>query len=66
MNRFIFAPILMDAEPAAYYLGVSLRQIDKLQRLGDLTPRANGGKRVFHRDDLDTYAAGLPEWRARS
>jgi hypothetical protein len=57
-----FAPVLMDLQTAAYYLGVSTRQVEKLQRLGDITPLANGGKKVFHRDELDKYAAGLAEW----
>lgn len=61
-----FAPVLMDTQTAGYYLGISDRQVEKLQRLGDLTPRANGGKKVFHREDLDAYAGGLPEWKAES
>lgn len=61
--RFMFAPKLMDTDTAGYYLGVSDRQIEKLQKLGDLTPVANGGKKVFLREDLDEYAEGLPEWR---
>lgn len=60
-----FAPVLMDLSTAAYYLGVSPRQVEKLQRLGDLTPLANGGKKVFHRDELDKYAAGLTEWERK-
>lgn len=49
-------------EDAAFYLGVSVRTLDDLQRQGLLIPKRLGSKRLFLKDELDRYLAALPDW----
>lgn len=53
---FDFAPRLMPAPRAAWYLGVSETKLRDLP----IPRRELGGKRVYHRADLDAYADSLP------
>lgn len=62
MHIHAFAPILLDIELTAFYLSVSTRTVEKLQRLNEIQPRAIGSKRLYYRPDLDDFAANLPEW----
>ncbi|GAA3510359.1 hypothetical protein GCM10022234_00800 [Aeromicrobium panaciterrae] len=57
-----FPPKLMEKQTAALYLSTSTRKLDELQSQGVITPRKLGNKRVYVRDELDTYAESLPEW----
>lgn len=51
----------MTRELAAYYLSMSLSEIDELRNKGELTP-VGGGKRVrFRKEDLDRVADNMPE-----
>lgn len=60
-TRIEFPPALLTRELAAYYLSMSVRDLDALREKGDLTP-VGGSKRVkFKRTDLDEYVASLPE-----
>lgn len=55
-RSFDFAPILLPAPRAAWYLGVSETKLRALP----IARRELDGKRVYHRADLDAYADSLP------
>ena len=50
-----FAPRLMPAPQAAHYLGVSVTTLSSL----GIPRKKLGGKRLYDRLDLDTYASDL-------
>ena len=58
-------PALFAPEMAAAYLGVSPRKLAEYQAAGRIIPRDLDGRRMFHRDDLDQFAASLPDWEGR-
>lgn len=61
VQRIEFAPALFTRELAAYYLSMSLREVDDLRAQGHLIP-TGGGKRVkFAKAELDRYVDSLPE-----
>lgn len=60
--RPAYPPILMSAAEAAAYLGISPRKLAALQAESRLIPKALDGSRGFLRDDLETFARGLPDW----
>lgn len=62
--RIEFPPALMTREQAAYYLSMSLRDIDLLRQQGHLTPVGDSKRVKFPKTDLDAYADGLPERRS--
>lgn len=51
-----FPPRLMPAPQAAHYLGVSTSKLASLP----IPRKVEGGKRLYDRRDLDTYADALP------
>lgn len=63
-----YAPVLLGRDEAAAYLGgISIRKLDELQAQGRIIPKALDGRRVYARDELDRFAATLPDWKtARS
>lgn len=61
MTAYAFPPGLFVKSAAAFYLGMSEREVDELRAVGELIP-VGGGKRVkFTREELDRYIATLPE-----
>ncbi|MFJ4173428.1 helix-turn-helix domain-containing protein [Microbacterium sp. NPDC089696] len=63
--RIEFAPALMTRELAAYYLSMSVRELDLLKNQGHLTAYGEGKRIKFKRSDLDEYIEALPERHAR-
>lgn len=61
-----YPPILLTDEDAAYYLGISVTKLNRLQAAGRIIPKAIDGKRGFLRDDLDAFARALPDWEGRT
>jgi len=59
--RVEFPPALFTRELAAYYLSMSLRDIDTLRETGQLIPVGHTKRVKFRKADLDRYVAGLPE-----
>lgn len=51
--------LLLPAQHAAPYLGISRTSLFALQASGDLLGVKVGGRRYWRRADLDAYAAGL-------
>ncbi|MGO2188252.1 MAG: hypothetical protein ACTH4Y_08400 [Microbacterium gubbeenense] len=62
--RIEFPPALMTRELAAYYLSMSVRDIDLLRQQGHLTPAGDTKRVKFPKKDLDAYVDGLPERRS--
>lgn len=54
--RFDYTPRLMPAPQAAHYLGMSESKLRTLE----IPRRMDGGKRVYHINDLIAYADSLP------
>lgn len=61
VQRIEFPPALFTRELAAYYLSMSLRDIDMLRHLGHITPMGDGKRIRFTKKDLDDYVANLAE-----
>lgn len=59
--RVEFPPALFTRELAAYYLSMSLREVDLLRNRGELIPVGNGKRLKFRKEELDRYVASLPE-----
>lgn len=59
--RVEFPPALFTRELAGYYLSMSVREIDLLRGRGELIPVGNGKRLKFRKEELDRYAASLPE-----
>lgn len=64
--RPAYPPILMGDEEAAAYLGISARQLARLQAESLVIPKALGSRRGFLRDDLEEFARSLPDWETRT
>lgn len=62
--RIEFAPALFTRELAAYYLSMSLRDIDTLKATGELIAVGDTKRIKFRKEDLDRYAASLAERNA--
>jgi hypothetical protein len=59
-----FPPALFTREMAAYYIGGSLSDVDRLRAKGELiaVAHATNSKRVlFRKDELDRYVSTLAE-----
>lgn len=61
VQRIEFPPALFTRELAAYYLSMSLRDIDGLRAKGELIPVGTGLRVKYRKDDLDRYIERLPE-----
>lgn len=61
-STFRCPPVLFEAHAAAEYLAMSPRKLAEYQAAGEIIPRQIGAKRVYHRDDLEEFAARLPDW----
>lgn len=63
MNRIEFPPALFTRELAAYYLSMSVREIDDLRQTNEITAVGTGKRVKFRKSDLDRIAdldAGRP------
>lgn len=60
-QRIEFPPALMTRELAAYYLSMSLREVDDLRAQGHLIPSGDGKRIKFTKAELDRYIDSLPE-----
>ena len=54
-------PLLLSAEQAAAYLGMSVRTLARLREEQEVAPRKVRGLIRYFRPDLDDLAASLPE-----
>ncbi|MCZ4069253.1 helix-turn-helix domain-containing protein [Microbacterium sp. H37-C3] len=61
VQRLEFPPALFTRELAAYYLSMSLREIDDLRATGALIPTGSGKRIKFSKAELDRYVENLPE-----
>lgn len=61
VQRLEFPPALFTRELAAYYLSMSLREIDDLRAKGHLIPVGDSKRVKFAKAELDRYVANLPE-----
>lgn len=65
MNRIEFPPALFTRELAAYYIGGSLSDVDRLRAQGELIAvshsAANSKRVLFRKEELDRYVASLKE-----
>ena len=61
VQRIEFPPALMTRELAAYYLSMSLREVDELRAKGELIPVGDGKRVKFTKAELDRYVDRLPE-----
>ncbi len=61
MIRIEFPPALFTRELAAYYLSMSVREIDGLRAKREITAVGTGKRVKFRKDDLDRIADRLPE-----
>ncbi len=59
--RIEFPPALMGRELAAYYIGVSIRDLDNLRHSGKLIASGDGKRVMFKKSELDRYVDLLPE-----
>lgn len=59
--RVEFPPALMTREQAAYYLSMSLRDLDELRIQKHLIPVGDSKRVKYRKADLDEYVDGLPE-----
>ena len=61
MIRVEFAPALFTRELAAYYLSMSIREIDDLRATRQITALGTGKRVKFRKADLDRIAERMPE-----
>ncbi len=59
--RVEFAPRMMTREQAAYYLSLSLRDLDVLREQKEITPKGRGRRVLYDKVDLDRVADRMPE-----
>jgi hypothetical protein len=59
--RMEFAPALMTRETAAYYIDGSLRDLDRLRELKEITPVGEGRRVKYRKSELDAYIARIAE-----
>jgi excisionase family DNA binding protein len=57
MMRIEFAPALFTRELAAYYLSMSVREIDDLRAKREITAVGTGKRVKFRKEDLDRIAS---------
>lgn len=65
VQRLEFPPALMTRELAAYYLSMSIREVDELRATGALIPTGNTKRVKFAKTELDRYIDSLPEREVR-
>jgi hypothetical protein len=51
----------MTREQAAYYLSLSLRDLDALREQKEITPKGKGRRVLYDKHDLDRIADRMPE-----
>jgi len=61
VQRIEFPPALFTRELAAYYLSMSLREVDELRAKGHLIPVGDSKRIKFTKAELDRYVENLPE-----
>ncbi|WP_066040870.1 hypothetical protein [Herbiconiux solani] len=61
VTRVEFAPRMMTREMAAYYLSISLRDLDVLREQKEITPKGRGRRVLYDKADLDRIADKMPE-----
>lgn len=61
IQRIEYPPALQTREQAAYYLSMSLREIDDLRAQGKLIPVGTEKRVKFRKTELDRYIENLPE-----
>jgi hypothetical protein len=61
IQRIEFPPALFTRELAAYYLSMSLREVDDLRSKGTLIPVGDGKRVKFTKTELDRYVDSQPE-----
>jgi excisionase family DNA binding protein len=59
--RIEFPPALFTRDLAAYYLQMSLTDVDLLRGKGELIAVGEGKRVRFRKEDLDRYIERLPE-----
>lgn len=59
--QYGFPPGLFTKDAAAYYLGMSVREVDDLRSTGHLIPVGKTKRVKFTIEELDRYIATLPE-----
>lgn len=59
--RVEFAPALMTREIAAYYIGGSLRDLDRLREQKIITPVGEGRRVHYRKSELDAYIDNIVE-----
>lgn len=59
--RVEFAPRMMTREMAAYYLSISIRDLDVLREQKELTPKGKGKRVRYDKVELDRVADNMPE-----
>lgn len=63
-TRIEFPPALFTRELAAYYLSMSLRELDELRWAGHLIPSGDSKRVKFTKEELDRYVSALPDRKA--
>lgn len=61
MIRVEFPPALFTRELAAYYLSMSVREIDDLRHSNEISAVGKGKRVKFRKADLDRIAERLPD-----
>jgi excisionase family DNA binding protein len=61
MIRIEFPPALFTRELAAYYLSMSVREIDDLRHTKEITAVGTGKRVKFRKADLDRIADRMPD-----
>lgn len=65
MLRIEFPPAMMTREIAAYYLSMSLRELDRLRETNQITPLGEGRRVKYRKTELDAYVEAIKELPAR-
>lgn len=63
VKRIEFAPALMTREAVAYYIGGSLREVDELRAMREITAVGDGKRVRFRKTDIDAWISRLKERR---
>jgi len=59
--RVEFPPALMTRDMAAYYIGASLRDLDRLREQKIITPVGEGRRVHYRKSELDSYIDNIVE-----
>jgi len=59
--RIEFAPALMTRELAAFYISGSLRELDRLRELKEITPLGDSKRVMYRKSELDAYIDRMAE-----